>query len=150
VDDKIILRARQRHLLEQFKSKHSTLDETTARAAWKAYVAKNLELIPVETTTKDFKAASELAYKNVLENKSLDGTAAPGDAEAKIKMHLRTAEAAADGLEMLATSKFTSQDELYAKVDDVLLPYLDDLYGSKIDASDHSKYCRRFEDFPNF
>ena len=139
MDDKIILRARQRHLLEQFKAKHTTLDEATARAAWKAYLAKNLPLVPTETTTQTFKAASDLAYKNVLENKSLDGTAAPGDTEAKIKMHLRTAQAAADGLEMFATSKFTSQDELYAKIDDVLLPYLDDLYGSQIDASDHSK-----------
>jgi cysteinyl-tRNA synthetase len=150
VDDKIILRARQRHLLAQFKSKHSTLDETTARAAWKSYVAKNLDLVPVETTTRDFKAASELAYKNVLENKSLDGTAAPGDTEAKIKMHLRTAQAAADGLEMFTTSKFAPQDELYAKIDDVLLPYLDDLFGSQIDASDHSKYPCIFIDCPDF
>jgi len=95
--------------------------------------------VPVQTTTKDFKTASELAYKNVMDNKSLDGTAAPGDTEAKIKMHLRTAQAAADGLEAFSASKSTPQDELYAKVDDVLLPYLDDLYGSQIDATDYSK-----------
>lgn len=143
VDDKIIVRARQRHLLAQFKSKHTTFDDTAyqeTHAAWKAYVAKNLNLVPAETTPKGFKAASELAYKNVIDGKSLDGTAAPGDKEAKLKMHLRTAQAAADGLEAFSASKSTPQDELYAKVDDVLLSYLDDLHGSEIDATDHSKF----------
>jgi cysteinyl-tRNA synthetase len=93
----------------------------------------------VRTTTGDFKTASELAYKNVIEENSLDGTTAPGETEAKIKMHLRTAQAAADGLETFSASRSTPQDELYAKVDDVLLSYLDDLYGSQIDATDHSK-----------
>jgi len=142
VDDKIIVRARQRYLLAQFKSKHPIFDEATIQethAAWKAYVTKNLDLVPVDTTTSDFKTASELAYKNVIEGKSLDGTAGPGEKEAKIKMHLRTAQAAADGLETISTSRSTPQDEVYAKVDDVLLAYLDDLYGSQIDATDHSK-----------
>ena len=142
MDDKIIIRARQRYLLAQFKSKHPTFDDATyqeTHAAWKAYVIKNLDLVPAQTTTKDFKTASELAYKNVIEDKSVDGTAAPGEKEAKIKMHLRTAQAAADGLEAFSASKSTPQNELYAKVDDVLLPYLDDLYGSQIDATDHSK-----------
>jgi cysteinyl-tRNA synthetase len=109
-------------------------------AAWKAYVTKNLSLVPVETTTNDFKKASELAYKSVVEGKSLDGTATPGEKEAKIKMHLRTAQAAAEGLEAFCASKSIPQDELYAKIDDVLLSYLDDLHGSQIDATDHSKY----------
>ena len=100
---------------------------------------KNLALVPAQTTTNDFKTAFELAYKNVIEEKSLDGTAAPSEKEAKIKMHLRTAQAAADGLEAFSASKSTPQDELYAKVDGVLLSYLDDLYGSQIDATDNSK-----------
>lgn len=142
MDDKIIIRARQRYLLAQFKSRHSIFDDSTfqeTHAAWKAYVTKNLGLVPGKTTTTDFKTASELAYKSVIEGKSLDGTAAPGEKEAKVKMHLRTAQAAADGLNAFGASKSTPQDELYAKVDDVLLSYLDDLYGSQIDATDHSK-----------
>lgn len=142
MDDKIIIRARQQYLLAQFKSKRSIFDDATfqeTHTAWNAYVIKNLGLVPAQTTTKDFKTASELAYKNVIEEKSLDGTAAPGEKEAKIKMHLRTAQAAADGLEAFSASKSAPQDELYAKVDDVLLSYLDDLYGSQIDATDHSK-----------
>jgi len=142
VDDKIIIRARQRYLLAKFKSKHSIFDDATfqeTHAAWKAYIIKNLDLVPVHTTTSDFRTASELAYKNVMEEKSLDGTAASGEKEAKIKMHLRTAQAAADGLETFIASRSTPQDELYTKVDDVLLSYLDDLYGSQIDATDHSK-----------
>ena len=142
MDDKIIIRARQRYLLAQFKSKHTIFDDAAfqeAHAAWRAYFTKNLGLVPVQTLTKDFKRASELAYQNVIEGKSLDGTAAPTETEAKIKMYLRTAQAAADGLEAFSTSKSMPQDELYAKVDDVLLSYLDDLYGSQIDATDHSK-----------
>ena len=96
-------------------------------------------LVPVHTTTGDFKTASELAYKNVMEEISLDGTAAPSEKEAKIKMHLRTTQAAADGLETFSASKSISQNEFYAKVDDILLSYLDDLYGSQINATDHSK-----------
>lgn len=142
MDDKIIVRARQRYLLAQFKSNHPIFDDATFRetnAAWKAYIAKNLNLVPGQTTTNDFKPASELAYKNVIEGKSLDGTTAPGEKEAKIKMHLRTAQAAADGLEAFSASKPTPQAEIYSKVDDVLLSYLDDLYGSQIDATDHCK-----------
>lgn len=142
MDDKIIIRARQRYLLAQFKLKHPIFDDATfqeTKAAWKAYVVKNLGLVPAETTTSNFKTASELAYKNVIEDKSLDGTGAPTEKEAKIKMHLRTAQAAADGLEAFSAAKSTPQDELYAKVDDVLLPYLDELHGGEIDASDHSK-----------
>ncbi|RFU34002.1 hypothetical protein B7463_g2339, partial [Scytalidium lignicola] len=122
VDDKIIIRARQQHLLAQFKSKHTIFDDATfqeAHAAWKAYVSKNLGLVPAQTTTHNFKIASELAYKNVIEGGSLDGTAAPGEKEAKIKMHLRTAQVAADGLEAFGASKSTPQDALYAKVDDI-------------------------------
>jgi cysteinyl-tRNA synthetase len=142
VDDKIIIRARQQYLLAQFKSKHAVFDDATfqeAHAAWKAYVIKNLGLVSAQTTTSDFKTASELVYRNVIEEKSLDGTAAPSEKEAKIKMHLRTAQAAADGLEAFSASKSTPPDELYAKVDDVLLSYLDDLYGSQIDATHHGK-----------
>lgn len=142
VDDKIIIRARQRYLLAQFKSKHSIFDDTTfqeTNAAWKAYVIKNLDLVPAHTTTSDFKTASELAYKNVIEDKSLDGTAVPGEQEAKIKMHLRTAQTAADGLEAFNASKSIPPNEMYAKVDDVLLSYLDNLYGSQLDATDHGK-----------
>ncbi|RDW82331.1 hypothetical protein BP6252_03443 [Coleophoma cylindrospora] len=126
VDDKIIVRARQRYLLSQFKSKHSTFDDATfqeTHTAWKAYVAKNLGLVPENTTTKEFKTASELAYKNVMEDKSLDGTAAPSEVEAKIKMHIRTAQAAADGLEAFSASKSTPQNEIYAKVDDLTQHY---------------------------
>ena len=142
VDDKIIIRARQQYLLAQFKSKHLKFDNTTleeTHAAWRAYIAKNLDRVPAQTRTTDFKAAAELSYKNVIEDKSLDGTAAPGDLDAKIKMHVGTAQAAADGLEAYSASKSMPQYELYSKVADVLLPYLDDLHGSQIDATDHSK-----------
>ncbi|TAQ90993.1 hypothetical protein B7494_g725 [Chlorociboria aeruginascens] len=127
VDDKIIIRARQRYLLAQFKSQHSIFNDATFEetyAAWKAYVVKNLGLIPAQTTTHDFKTVSEVAYKNVIEGKSVDGTTVPGEWEAKIKMHLRTAQAAADGLETFSASKTTPPDELSQRV----IPHYEKLF----------------------
>jgi cysteinyl-tRNA synthetase len=67
----------------------------------------------------------------------LDGGAlegfAPGDKEAKIKMHIKTLQMAADALQ--APGPLSS---FYQKTEDVLLGYLDSLYGTSIDARDHS------------
>ncbi|KAI2474644.1 Cysteinyl-tRNA synthetase [Pyrenophora tritici-repentis] len=54
--------------------------------------------------------------------KSIDGVGPPGDKEAKIKMHLRTASTAVTSL--LAPSKSTPEDVdvFYAGAEDVLLP----------------------------
>jgi cysteinyl-tRNA synthetase len=145
VDDKIILRGRQQHILAQYKAENPTISDDVAAttiAAFNAYITKNLPLLSAELAPEDFNKESAEKYANVIAGKSVDGTAAPGDKEAKIKMHLKTVGTAATAL--LSPSKSTPEDiELfYAGAEDVLLPYLDSIHGSKIDADDHTVFTK--------
>ncbi|KAH4104428.1 cysteine--tRNA (Cys) ligase [Parastagonospora nodorum] len=145
VDDKIILRGRQQYLLADFKSKNPTVTDeliNTTIKAFDAYVKKNLPLLSAEVNIGTFNEESAKQYANVIQGKSVDGVGIAGDKEAKIKMHLRTAGTAATAL--LAPSKTTPEDveAFYAGAEDVLLPYLDSLYGTTIDASDHTVFTR--------
>jgi cysteinyl-tRNA synthetase len=145
VDDKIILRGRQAHLFSNFKAQNPTITEEvkqTTIKAFDAYVKKNLPLLDPEVTIKSFNQDSAEKYANVIQGKSVDGVGPPSDKEAKIKMHLRTASTAVTSL--LAPSKTTPEDidVFYAGAEDVLLPYLDSLYGSSIDASDHTVFTK--------
>lgn len=151
VDDKIILRGRQQYLLAQFTAKHPDVDEetvSTVKQAFEAYLKKNLPLLPAELKQTEYSEQAKKAYGHVLEGKALEGDAPPGDKEAKVKMHLKTASAAAEAL-ILAEAKTISATDFYTKTEDALLPYLDSLYGSTIDANDHSIFTRltkKFED----
>ncbi|KAJ9658850.1 cysteinyl-tRNA synthetase [Coniosporium apollinis] len=154
VDDKIILRGRQQHLLADFTSKHPTLDESvlsTAKQAFEAYIKKNLTLLPPDIQLAQFDPEAKKAYKAVLEGRSLadDGTP-PGDREAKIKMHLKTSATAAEALVQASSDPSSlSITDFYTQTTDVFLPYLDSLHGSEIDASDYSiftKLTQRYED----
>lgn len=156
VDDKIILRGRQQYLLSQFKAKNPIVTEevlATTLQAFNAYVQKNLPLLNADVKPADFSKESTKKYAAVIAGKSLDGTGAPSDKEAKIKMHLKTAGTAATSL--LAPSKQTTEDiqEFYSGAEDVLLPYLDSLHGTSIDSRDHTifttltkKYEARFNE----
>ncbi|KAH7029954.1 Cysteinyl-tRNA synthetase/mycothiol ligase [Macrophomina phaseolina] len=151
IDDKIILRGRQQHLLAQFTAKHPELDEVTVSTATKAfetYLKKNLPFLPEDLKPTEYAEQSNIAYGHVLEGKAVEGDGPPGDKEAKIKMHLKTASAAAEAL-LLADTKTISVADFYTKTEDALLPFLDSLYGSTIDANDHSIFARltkKFED----
>jgi cysteinyl-tRNA synthetase len=145
VDDKIILRGRQQYLLADFKAKNPKVTDgliNTTIQAFDAYVKKNLSLLSADVNIGNFNQESGDKYANVIQGKSADGVGPAGDREAKIKMHLKTAGAAATAL--LAPSKTTPEDiELfYAGAEDVLLPYLDSLHGTSIDASDHTIFTR--------
>jgi cysteinyl-tRNA synthetase len=145
VDDKIILRGRQQYLLADFKSKNETITDeliNTTIQAFDAYVKKNLPLLSADVNIGTFNEESSKQYANVIQGKSVDGVGPAGDKEAKIKMHLKTAGAAATAL--LAPSKTTPEDVkvFYAGAEDVLLPYLDSLHGTSIDASDHTIFTR--------
>ena len=86
-------------------------------------------------------------YSLFTEGKATDGGLA-GDREAKIKMHIKTVLAASEALNSLENSTITTE-QFNRQTQDVLLPYLDSLYGSTIDASDHSiftKLTKKFED----
>jgi cysteinyl-tRNA synthetase len=145
VDDKIILRGRQQHLFAQFRQNNSKITKEvidTTTKAFNAYVKKNLPLLSPDLSPENFNKESTEKYAAVIGGKSLDGTSPPGDKEAKIKMHLKTAGSATTAL--LAPSQSTDADvaEFYASAEDVLLPYLDSLYGSSIDANDHSVFTK--------
>lgn len=148
IDDKIILRARQQHLLANFRKEHSEVDQevlTTTKAAFKAYLKKNLPLIPEGVAPESYDVEKSKAYARVLEGKALDGdNEAPGDKEAKLKMHMNTARTAAAALQFA-----TEPDQFYAHAEDVLLPYLDTLHGSSVDSKDYTiftKLTQKFED----
>ncbi|KAL8935782.1 MAG: hypothetical protein Q9211_004514 [Gyalolechia sp. 1 TL-2023] len=149
VDDKIIVRGRQQHLLEEFRdaSRRRGADSVhdTCLAALKAYLSKNLPLVPSDTTPEELSRLVEQHYSPFLEGKTLDGGLA-GDQEAKIKMHIKTVLAASEALVSLTKSSI-SADQFNHQVQDILLPYLDTLYGSTINASDHSIFTRLTKNF---
>lgn len=149
IDDKIILRARQQHLLAKFRTEHPTVDETavaTANAAFTFYLKKNLPLLPAETAPDSFTSETDKAYARVLEGKALAGdNETPGDKEAKLKMHINTAKSAAT---TLLKGSSLGADQFYDGAEDVLLPYLDSLHGSTVDSKDYAiftKLTKKFE-----
>ena len=127
--------------MAQFLSKHADVSEdevlSIALAAYKAYLSKNLDRIPSESSPEQFEKAAQDAYAAVLGGGSADGAGAPGDREAKIKMHIKTAMAASKALTLLKQSNI-STTAFYTSTQDILLPYLDSLYGASIDANDHT------------
>lgn len=148
----IIIRGRQQHLLEEFRNPETRRNDSTSAidtglAALKAYLTKNLPLVPESTPPTQVRSLVEKHYGVVLKGGSLDG-AAPGDKEAKIKMHINTVTLASDVLSSTPDSP-TPQLEYYDGVQDILLPYLDSLYGSSIDASDHSIFTKLTKKFEN-
>lgn len=144
IDDKIILRARQQHLLANFRKEHTDVDQDVldaTKAALKAYIKKNLPLIPEDVAPGSFEAEKNKSYTRVLEGKALEGDDAPGDKEAKLKMHMNTAQSAATALQ--------SSSDLWAAAEDVLLPYLDSLHGTSVDSKDYTIFTgltQKFED----
>lgn len=151
VDDKIILRGRQQYLLARFKQEHDgPLDGpvphsviVAAKAAFEQYTQKNLPLLPPDTNLDSFVTEVDKAYRRVYEGRALDeDNAAPGDREAKLKVHLRTATLAAGALQVPR-----KLSEFYTNTEDVLLPYLDSLYGSSIDSEDHSVFTSLTQKF---
>lgn len=141
----IIVRGRQQHLLAQFLSKHADASDPevlqTAMAAYGAYLRKNLNRIPPETSPDHFDKAVQEAYTTVLTGGTLEGEGTPGDKEAKIKMHIKTVTTASLALTKLKALGISST-AFYTATQDILLPYLDSLYGASIDADDHSVFMK--------
>jgi cysteinyl-tRNA synthetase len=150
IDDKIILRGRQRHLLAEFKEKHSANESEgipssvldTAQSAFQYYARKNLPLLPQDTTPETYSKGVDKAYRRVLDGQALEGTDAPGDKEAKLQVHLRTTAAAAEALR-----KPDTLAGFYERVDDILLSYLDSLHGSSIDSQNHGIFTKLTQEY---
>ncbi|KAK5251658.1 cysteinyl-tRNA synthetase [Cryomyces antarcticus] len=145
VDDKIILRGRQRHLFAEFVSKHDTLDDPSVisigRSAWHAYVQKNLPLLPEDLKPQNYTSEADRVY-----GRFVPSSATSNDAEAKLRMHRKTAAVASKAL-VEAESQSIDIQSFYGQTQDVLLPYLDKLYGSSIDASDYSIFTRLTQEY---
>ncbi|QVM11476.1 hypothetical protein D8B26_006124 [Coccidioides posadasii str. Silveira] len=153
VDDKIITRARQQHLFMEYVTSHPTIDDSvveTITSAYESYVRKNLPLLEHVPTPKAFPEAVEIKYGFVLNGGALGGTGKPGDAEAKIKMHIRTATSAAKALsDIISDPNAMLSETFYDLAQDVVLPYLDNLKGPSIRGEDYSIFTQlsqRFED----
>ncbi|GAB1311613.1 cysteine--tRNA ligase [Madurella fahalii] len=151
VDDKIILRARQQYFFEQFKKEHGgkadgalgTTALETIRAAFQQFVRTRLPLLPDDVAPETYGKLVGQHYKRVLDGEALTPGDVPGDKEAKLKMHIKAAAAAAEALQHPSTSS-----SLLQQTEDILLPYLDSLHSSSIDSHDHELFLgltRKFE-----
>jgi cysteinyl-tRNA synthetase len=157
VDDKIILRARQQHIFNEFVSTHPTIDAEVlevARNAYTAYLKKNLPLLNPELAPTQYQEEVEKVYATVLNGGPLPGNEKAGDDEAKVKMHIKTVASAAkviaqaEGLDQATTPK-GFPESFYTNAQDLLLPYLDSLKASSINADDHSiftKLTKKYEE----
>ncbi|KAK0103189.1 hypothetical protein ONS95_014985 [Cadophora gregata] len=132
VDDKIILKARRQRLLELEKAKTYSESDLSKLAvtAFQLYAEGNLpELLKGgELSPTNYVERRDAAYGTVLAGGSLTGEK-PGDAEAKMKMHLANLTAAATAIQ---------EKKVFGGADEVLLPYLDSLYKESIDGTDHT------------
>lgn len=96
----------------------------------------------------------EKTYATVLNGGALPGNEKPGDDEAKVKMHIKTAASAAKVLAEAEKGSTPADPAIFAEAfyenaQDVLLPYLDVLKGASINADDHgifTKLTRKYEE----
>ena len=135
---------------------HPTVDDEVldvAKKAYAAYLKKNLPLLSPELPPSDYSKEVEKAYAVILNGGPLPGNEKAGDDEAKIKMHIKTVSSAANVIveaeKLDKSAQGTFPERFYTDAQDLLLPYLDALEGSSIDADDHSiftKLTRKYEE----
>lgn len=140
VDDKIILRGRQQYLFSEFRKETTTLTEalSAAKTAWKAYAEANAPLVSAATPETWDKAEKE-KYAQILAGKPLSGEGEAGEAEEKVKMHLKTLRSTATAIREAEKSE-VMLDDFYVQTEDIFLPWLDEQ--KTVDASDHSIFTR--------
>ncbi|KAK3315770.1 tRNA synthetases class I (C) catalytic domain-containing protein [Apodospora peruviana] len=138
VDDKIIIKARRKRLLELEKQKSYTPEQIhdLVSKAFQAYAKSSLPLLLSEDNTANLDESSyqelkDAAYSRILAGGTLSGEGKPSDAEAKVKMHLNNMDSAAQSLKNGASLE---------GAEEILLPYLDSLYKETIDTSDQTMF----------
>ncbi|KAH6618294.1 tRNA synthetases class I (C) catalytic domain-containing protein [Chaetomium sp. MPI-SDFR-AT-0129] len=135
VDDKIIIKARRKRLLELEKEKPYTAKEIRDLVfkAFQAYAGSNLPLLTGEgqaiVDEKNYLDRRDAVYGKVLSGGTLTGEGKPGDPEAKARMHIGNMDSAAKSL---------VDGTGFDGAEDILLPYLDSLYKETIDTSDQT------------
>lgn len=150
VDDKIILRGRQRYLYEEWKKEHRYIQDEErefVKGAYDLYVRTNLPLIKSDPPPlpQHFKQEVELVYGRVLQGKALDNDGRPGDKEAKIKMHINTVMTTVKAL--MADPKSLTPYAFYEMVSDVMCAILDDMMGKSIKGSDHAIFTKLTKEY---
>lgn len=145
IDDKIILRARQQHLLSIFKEQHGAVNGAVLKdvieateSAFTWYIERNLPLLEPGTSSANFSTNLLTAYKQILDSSALT------EGEAKIKLAIKTATSAAGVIQ----TPPASLSEFYHQADDVLLLHLDSLHGLTIDPQNHGIFAslaKKFE-----
>lgn len=129
--------------LGQERSKDSVLI-----SALKAYITKNLPRVDSETPADSLKEQVEQNYAEVLKGQAVDGQGIPGDREAKIKMHIKTLLSASEAILGSNPGRLSNPSERFQnQIQDVVMPYLDSLFGSTINANDHSIFTRLTQKF---
>lgn len=134
IDDKIIIKARRQKLLEVEKSKPYSEAEISqlAMRAFQFYAESNLPALLDSSeplTPSNYVERRDAAYGRVLAGSTLSKEGKPGDAEAKMKMHLANLTSASTAIQ---------ENEVFGGADEILLPYLDSLYKETFDAKDQS------------
>ncbi|KIW47296.1 cysteine-tRNA ligase, variant [Exophiala oligosperma] len=152
VDDKIILRGRQKHLYDEYKKNHRYIDDKVrqdVRQAWHYYVQKNLKRIGPKTllTPETFDGVVEHFYGDILAGGSLEPGTKPGDKEAKVKMHINTARSTAKAL--LSDPKMLTPHEFYSRVNDPMCLVLDDQFGKSIRGDDYAVFTKLTKEYEN-
>jgi cysteinyl-tRNA synthetase len=132
----IILKARRQRLLELEKAREYSESDLAklAATAFQSYAEANLPELLLSSddsrlSPSNYAARRDAAYGKVLAGGTLNGEGKPGDAEAKMKMHLNNLTAAATAIQ---------EEKVFGGADEILLPYLDSLYKDSIDGSDHT------------
>ncbi|RYP05309.1 hypothetical protein DL764_003907 [Monosporascus ibericus] len=137
VDDKIIIRARRRRLLELEKKKGHTQENLSElwKVAFQSYAKNYLpQLIQAdgpELDVNNYIPRRDAAYGKVLAGGALYGDGRPGDAEAKVKMHVSNMTSAVIAF---------NANQVFNGAEEILLPYLDSLYKETIDTSDQTMF----------
>ena len=111
-------------------------------------MALNLSRLDQEASIESLKLNLENQYADVLEGKPLNGNGIPGDKEAKIKMHIKTVLSASEAILKSKAGQLSAMSEDFQnQIQDVLMPYLDVLFGTTIDAEDHSIFTKLTQKF---
>ena len=92
---------------------------------------RNLPRVPQSTTPDNVESEIARHYSAVLSGHPLDPGTPPGDREAKVKMHIKTARGASIAIGGLDQGKDISE-ELLADLEDIIMPWLDQKFGASV------------------
>ena len=150
VDDKIILRGRQRYLYDEYKTRNRYIDEqvrSEVEAAWHYYIQKNLKRVKLNPPPQPevYDAVIQQTYGDILSGQPLQPGTKPGDTEAKIKMHINTTRGTAKAL--IEDPKLLTPHEFYNLANDPMCLMLDETGKHTIKGDDHHVFTKLTKDY---